>query len=167
MAITSSQIIEDQVQKDGRRSIRERHTDHLDTAHFVQYIAESGMDVNAIMIARVPSLNTMLIENEEQKLISKFEEEHSDPTLYTFNHTTKQVFLRRLVRYLMKHPDVKIIVAIKPVIDWLKATYTATQIATYLGITTTVLGRINTRLDAIFAIADTLDADDTRMEEIS
>ena len=166
MAIISSQVIEDQAQKDGRRSIRERHIDHLGTYHFVQYLADVGMDINAIMLARIPFINTMLVDNEEQKLISKFEEEHSDPTAYTFNFTTKQAFLRRLIRYLMKHRDVKIIVAIKPMIDWLKATYTAAQIATYLGITTVVLGRINTRLDAIFAIAAVLETDNNLIEEI-
>jgi len=166
MAIISSQIIENQVQKDGRRSVRERHIDHLGALHFIQYLANADTDVNVIMLDRVPSINAMLIDNEEQKLISKFEEEHSNPANYTFDFTTKQAFLRRLVRYLMNHRDVKIIVAIKPLIDWLKATYTPTQIATYLGITTVVLGRINTRLDAIFAIANTLEANNNLIEVI-
>lgn len=166
MAIVSSIILETSIQTDGRRWIREKHTDHLGFLHFAQYLTNADSDINAIMLARIPFINSMLIENEEQKLISKFEEERNDPTTYTFNFTTKQAFLRRLIRYIMNHKDVKLILAIKPLIDWLKANYTAAQIATYLGITIVVLGRINTRLDAIFSIATTLNADDSKIEVI-
>jgi len=166
MAIISSIIAEDQAQKDGRRSIREIHTDHLGKQHSVSYMAKAESDVNAVMIARLSQINAQLIEIEEQKYLSKFEDELSNPLNYSFDFTTKKAFLKRLIRYIMKHKDVKTVLAIKPLIDWLKANYTATQIATYLGVTVAILLRINNRLDAIFAVSDTLIADDTMVEDI-
>lgn len=56
MAITSSQIIEDRVQIDGRRHVTEEHiTDGGKVLH-VFYLAESGEDELVVMAARVKSL---------------------------------------------------------------------------------------------------------------
>ena len=67
MPITSSVIIEDAVQIDGRRHCAERHTDHLGLAHVVRYMAEAGADVAAAMSARVAQLDAQLVGQELQK----------------------------------------------------------------------------------------------------
>jgi len=67
MPITSSVIVEDAVQVDGRRHCAERHTDHLAVQYFVRYMAEVGADVAAAMAARVPQLDAQLVEQELQK----------------------------------------------------------------------------------------------------
>lgn len=64
MAIVSSQIVEDRAQIDGRRSIREQHTDQLGKLYFYAYLAEAMADAAAIMAARVTSINAWLIQNE-------------------------------------------------------------------------------------------------------
>ena len=64
MSITSSVIIEDQSQVDGRRHVRERHTDHLGVFHFVSYVAASGFDATTALAATAVSLVTQLRERE-------------------------------------------------------------------------------------------------------
>lgn len=57
MPIVNSTIIEDRAQVDGRRFVRERHTDNLGAIQEVSYLAEAGADVNAAMTARVATLD--------------------------------------------------------------------------------------------------------------
>lgn len=64
MPIVSSVIVEDRTQVDGRRSVRERHIDQVDAVQFVAYLALAGVDVAAIMAARVALLDAALIANE-------------------------------------------------------------------------------------------------------
>jgi len=62
MPIVSSIIIANDPQADGRFAVCERHTDDHGLTHDVNYLADPGTDVNAVMLARVPSLNKMLID---------------------------------------------------------------------------------------------------------
>lgn len=64
--IISSEIVEDRIQIDGRRQIRERHTESDGLSHDVVYMAEADVDVDAEMSARVPVLETQLTEAELQ-----------------------------------------------------------------------------------------------------
>lgn len=64
MSIVNSEILEDRAQVDGRRHVRERHTDHLGQTYEVSYMAEAGADVAATMAARVPILEAQLAELE-------------------------------------------------------------------------------------------------------
>jgi len=47
VSISSSVVLWDQRQLDGRRYVRERHTDHLGVPHDVDYLAEAVQDVSA------------------------------------------------------------------------------------------------------------------------
>jgi hypothetical protein len=49
MAITASAIVGNALQKDGRRYIRERHTDHTGEFWFRAYLASVGEDLNAAL----------------------------------------------------------------------------------------------------------------------
>ena len=64
MPIATSQIIEDHAQADGRRHVRERHTDQLGGVHEVAYMAEVGANTSTIMAARVASLDAQLQSSE-------------------------------------------------------------------------------------------------------
>jgi hypothetical protein len=64
MPITTSTILWDQAQADGRRYIRERHVDHLAIAHLIDYLAPAGADVNAILAARAVALVDDLAQEE-------------------------------------------------------------------------------------------------------
>ena len=64
MAIVSSEVMEDSVQVDGRRMIREKHTDDSGGEHFYSYMAESGTDEDAVLAARAAWLPDYLAEQE-------------------------------------------------------------------------------------------------------
>ena len=68
LMIISSTIIEDRSQRDGRRSVTERHVDSTGSAHDVYYLAESNTDVNVAMAARVPQITANLQAAEQQRL---------------------------------------------------------------------------------------------------
>lgn len=64
MSITNSVIVEDRAQRDGRRSIREQHTDSAGGLHYVDYLAEAAANVSAIMTARVAKLESTWADAE-------------------------------------------------------------------------------------------------------
>lgn len=55
-SISSSTIIEDAVQVDGRRHVRERHVDNMGMPHDVFYIAEAEADVSAMLPIRAAQI---------------------------------------------------------------------------------------------------------------
>ena len=64
MSITTSVIVEDHAQIDGRRAVRERHTDHLGVFHFASYLAQAADNASTIMAARVAILEAHLAATE-------------------------------------------------------------------------------------------------------
>lgn len=60
MSIVSSVIVFANVQRDGRFAVRERHTDQVGLAQFIDYLAEASDDRTALMTNRVPLLNAQL-----------------------------------------------------------------------------------------------------------
>lgn len=164
MGIISSIIAADNIQKDGRRAIIELHTDHLGKKYQVFYRASISADINAIMLARVPSIETNLAEAEEDKLIGDVEA-GLNPLNIAPDYTTVQKAHRKMVRWVMRN-KAHIAVKLIPLVNWLKANYTAAQIATYLGVTTAIVLKINNRFTALEVLKPSLDTDDTYMGEI-
>lgn len=70
MAIVSSVIVEDSAQRDGRRWIRERHTDQVGQRYEFPWMAAAAQDATAVMNARVASINAGLITNEVARNVS-------------------------------------------------------------------------------------------------
>jgi hypothetical protein len=64
MPIVSSIIDQDSAQRDGRRAIRELHTDHVGVQYPVQYLAPAVFDANAALAARVSVLEDQIKQAE-------------------------------------------------------------------------------------------------------
>ena len=62
MPIFSSRIAEDARQVDGRRWVREQHTDHVGVVHEVVYMAEVGQIVS--LSTSATRINVQLTETE-------------------------------------------------------------------------------------------------------
>lgn len=58
MTITSSVIVWNEVQTDGRHSVREVHTDDSGNLFTYDYMCDDGFDVNAKMQSRVSYVTT-------------------------------------------------------------------------------------------------------------
>lgn len=64
MSIVTSEIREDSTQADGRRHIREVHTDHVGVEHHFLWMADSGQDASAVLAARASALPARLAARE-------------------------------------------------------------------------------------------------------
>lgn len=62
MPIISSRIAEDARQIDGRRWVREQHTDHVGVVHEIAYMAEVGQVVD--LTASAARIEAQLMEQE-------------------------------------------------------------------------------------------------------
>ena len=60
MPIVTSVVVEDRPQTDGRRAIRERHTDQLSVLHFRDYLCAAGVNVPATFPTTVAILDQQL-----------------------------------------------------------------------------------------------------------
>ena len=92
MSIVQSIIVSDSPQKDGRRYIRERHTDHVGVHHECVYLAEAGADANVALANRVAVIVVQLEENEHSQNINRA----LDHLMPVFIHTTAGQFRTRL-----------------------------------------------------------------------
>lgn len=86
MSITTSTIIEDLAQVDGRRHVRERHVDHLGGQHFVSYIADSGDNATTAMNTRVSNIEAELKQSEINANLAKALNGETDT--FIFQHST-------------------------------------------------------------------------------
>ena len=66
MTIVASVIARDDVQADGRRQIREAHTDDGGTVHEVSYLAEAASDVEARLSASARRIEARLVQEAEE-----------------------------------------------------------------------------------------------------
>jgi len=62
MPIVSSRLAEDSRQIDGRRWVREQHTDHVGVVHEVVYMVEAGQVVD--LVASAVRIDAQLVEAE-------------------------------------------------------------------------------------------------------
>lgn len=64
MPIVSSTVSEEVAQKDGRKWVEERHTDHVGLVYVLRYLASSGVDINAVLSARATQILNDLVRTE-------------------------------------------------------------------------------------------------------
>ena len=67
MHIVASQITEDAPQADGRRYVREVHTDSGGTQHQFTYLANADFDANAALAARAVGLPNAILRAAEDR----------------------------------------------------------------------------------------------------
>lgn len=70
MPITSSVLSTGHAQRDGRRYVREIHTDHLGVQHVVEYLWDGVSDQNATMAARAVRIAEALAAAEYAERVS-------------------------------------------------------------------------------------------------
>ena len=90
--IVSSVIVEDRAQRDGRRAVRERHTDQLGLVYDVAYFAEPGTNASAMLAPRAAQIDADLTASE----IAANESRAFDQQPATLSYSTRDQFLARL-----------------------------------------------------------------------
>jgi hypothetical protein len=71
MTISSSIYTTGHAQRDGRRYVREVHTDHLGTEYVFEYLKDDATDANAVLAGRASRLAVVLAEREYRDRIEE------------------------------------------------------------------------------------------------
>ena len=176
MSITSSKITENSLQSDGTRYISFRYTfDNGDIINFSSMQRPSDYDVDAGLIEYATKAETRIIEREDSELMVQVENGTSPLDIEPVHPSTdtagnrKKRFRRKLLRWIVSEGDLKMIRRVfYPIWYWLKfeSGYTAQQIANYLGISLTVLQRINNRFQALHDNLAFVDSDEQYVGEV-
>lgn len=111
--ILKSEIIDDSPQHDGRRHIRERHTDHTGKTHDVFYTAEADADVATYMSERVGLLEDALRDEEVENLRSYVMA--GQPI--EFVHCTREHFLRAILPEMLSTDNAYTLLHGAPLMD--------------------------------------------------
>lgn len=167
MTIVSSVILENSIQRDGRSHITERHLDHLGKEYRVNYLASVGEDINSILAIHANQAWDNAVQREiDNFLLRLVDGTLPDPATLVFNYTTRIDVLKALLRWAVKQTVVEALKAI-PIINYVKANYTVTQIANALGVTTTIVNKIYNRFVTLESIIKPLiDTDTTQVMEV-
>lgn len=145
MAITSSTIIEDRAQRDGRRHVCEQHVDHVGLIHLVRYMAEAAANVAAAMTARVASIEASLKERELQKSLQAALQEGPavQPTLNWSTNTEFGLYLREFYKTATQRDACRI--------GWYVTQFNLTdnQLRTFFGLTAGQVTAARTKLSGL------------------
>lgn len=176
MTIQSSTITENNLQADGTRYISFQYVfTNGDVITFGSMQKPGDYDVGAGLIAYASMAEVQIVEREDSELVSLIDYGTDPMDIEPVHPSTdtaaarKRRFRRKLLRLIADESDLKIIRKILyPVWYWLKfeSGYTSQQIADYLGISLTVLQRINSRFQALHDNLTFVDSDDDYIGEV-
>lgn len=177
MALVSSEIVENTLQTDGNRYVSYQYDfDNGDVIRFNSMQKPGDYDVDAGLIEYAAIAEIRIIEKTDSELMAQVEAGELlpldalpyHPTTETAGERGKRL-RRKLLRWIATEPDLKMIRKVfYPVWYWLKfeSGYTAQQIASYLGISLEILGRINSRFQALHDNLAFVDNDDQYVGEV-
>jgi hypothetical protein len=137
MPIVLSRVVQDLVQKDGRRFIQEEHVDHTNTIHQRVYLAEANQDVEAELPVSAAAINDQLRQAERLRLIQWVEAGNS-LFHFMFVDLTAQEGARHLLRYFAAQTDFTTARGFAQRV----AAATLQQIETMLGVTPESAGKV-------------------------
>jgi len=95
VSVSTSDLVQDHAQLDGRRRTLELHTDHLGVAHQTHGLIATGDDASALMVSHASALESSLAEAERKTNVQKIRRGRPILSL-TFDHSSVGVFRSRL-----------------------------------------------------------------------
>lgn len=155
MPIVSSTHTLGHAQRDGRRYVTERHTDHTGRVHVREYLAAPGVDTDALMAAQAAALGEQLRADQLTQIESDLFERGVNPFPANngdFDHVTRAEALGWLLGRHIDDPA-EVIVKVAPL---MAAVTDAEMLA--LGMTVDQVNGIRARVDAAVQIKAQIDA---------
>jgi len=95
---------------------------------------------------------------EDSGVVERIETEDSLTLTLNPKWSTSKRIAKRLIRWMMRERDPRIVIALEPLLDYLAANYNANQLANWLGITTQQVLKMNRRINAILDDVGTVKA---------
>lgn len=161
MPIINSVVAEDRPQIDGRRAIREQHTDHLGRIHTVEYLAGANEDVTAVLSGRATQIAAQQQQQELASLID-FSFAGNDPRSYPLQWNRPQDAFRALTRACLTADAVTLLrFAV------IAAEYTIDELAAQAGLETNEANTLIGLAQALVTAKGSLDSADATRAQIA
>ena len=170
--ISHKTIADNHAQVDGMRYVRHSFTNHIgeviQSPIFKVPASWAETEYLAIRTAMIPSVELHQEEGEEVSALS-IVESGDDVLALTLDpkYSTSKKIAKKLIRYMMREHDPRIVIALEPLIVYLRANYTNAQLKTFLDLTTLQAQKMNQRINAVLDNKATVfDAFDSAYEDI-
>jgi len=160
-SVISNTIILDKGTQDRRiafRIILEDNENNQETIDIGPIVADATFDADAAVIqAGINALESKLSgEDSDQESLAE-DGEALSRALNPRWSTTKRI-AKRLIRWMMRERDPRIVIMLEPLINYIQQNYNANQIANLLDISTQQVLRLNRRVNAILTDTGTVKA---------
>jgi hypothetical protein len=125
-------------------------TDHIGGLTHVNKLVANNFNTETDALSMYARIVEGLVDSEESEIEAKVEagEDVSALVLAT-NHTTAKNIVKKLIRYMMRTRDPYLVIALEPLIIYLRANYTGAQLISFLDITAGQATKMNQRINAI------------------
>ena len=175
---TAASIVSVTITHDSGGSDRRLHytivledNDSVQSTHEIGPIAaDAGFNAPAHANAKAQQLLTGAADDEDSTVVERVASEDSLSIALNPKWSTSKRISKRLIRWMMAERDPRIVVMLEPLLDYLKATYTANQMANWLDITVPQVLKMNRRINAVLEDVGTVKAQlilfDAEHEEI-
>ncbi len=162
MPIVSSEIVEDSLQANNRRALRERHVDHLGNEYIRSSKIDASVDVNLKLAEGATFIQNDLENSETQKYLDMASSGiEIDPTTNP-DYVSKANLLRALIRQAFLEAGHITAFSIIAIIDSL----TDTQIKNAVGIDQAKVNKIRNRVTNLKLIRTAIENDAVDIEEV-
>lgn len=152
--IVTSEVFRNRLLADGRRRIRYRYVvedNDLNTEeHFVGPLHRPGdWDVAGNLSVYGDSLLEGMRSGEEREACDANLEGNPLTISTSSKYSTQKRIAKKLIRWMMREKDPRIVIWLEPLLDHIEANYTPAQIRNFLDISTAQLQKMNQRIKAI------------------
>lgn len=142
-------------------------TDHVGGVHRVRKLVSNTFDTEADALAMYDRVAEGLVSAEEQAILAMVENgEDIQSTILNPVHSTAKEMAKKAIYYMMRERNPYIVIALEPLINYLRANYTGAQLITFLDITSEQATKMNTRINAILDNKSAFTTFDSNAEEI-
>ena len=142
-------------------------TDHVGGVHSVRKLVSNTFDTEADALAMYDRVAEGLVSAEEQAILGMVENgEDIQSTILNPVHSTTKELVKKAIRYMMRERNPYIVIALEPLINYLRANYTGAQLITFLDITSEQATKMNNRINAILDNKSAFTTFDSNAEEI-
>jgi len=166
MSIVSHTLLSESV-SGSRKYVTYQFTDHLSNTVTVDKLVPLDHDTNAEMLSMYTGIENSQ-SNTEEKLIVDTIETNSDivTSITSPKYSTAKNLAKKVIYYMMREKDPRIVLALEPLIIYLRANYTNAQLITFLDLTSEQATKMNTRINAILDNKTAFTTFDNNAEEI-
>lgn len=152
--VISSQKIGDRPQKNGSRYVRykfvcEANDSSTQDVFIGPKLVPSDFDTDADIAALEPVILSRLAKEEGDTLEDINFIEDPLPLILSPKWGSTKYLASRILRWMMREKDPRIVIYLEPLIEYIQTNYNATQIANLLDMTTEQVIRLNNRVKAV------------------